>query len=97
RQSLRSPYTTLFRSVREEHLRRVQAVAAKAALVALHESHLAHGGGSLQLVHGLRPARPAEALHALGNGAAGDEDDSAAFAHEARDRKSTRLNSSHEW
>src|SRR5712691_9050161 len=56
--------------MREEHLRRVQSVLAEARFVYLHESHLPDRGGGLQLVHGVRAPCPAEALHALGNGAA---------------------------
>jgi hypothetical protein len=71
--------------VREQHLGGAQAVAAEAALVALHEPHLPHGGRGLQLVHGLRAARPAEPLHALRDRAARHEDDAAAGAHQRRD------------
>ena len=69
----------------EEHLRGAQVMAPEAALVALHEPHLAYGSGGLQLVHGLRPPRPAQAQHAFGDGAARDEDHAPAAAHESRD------------
>src|SRR5688572_3066740 len=60
--------------MRQQHLGRVQAVAAEAAFIALGEPHLAYRGGRLQLVHGVRAARPAQALHALGDGAARHQD-----------------------
>jgi hypothetical protein len=66
--------------MREQHLRRMQAVAAKAALVALHQAHLAHGRGRLQLVHGMRAARPAQALHALRDRAARHQEDALSHA-----------------
>ncbi len=58
--------------VRQQHLRAAQAVFAQLRLVHLHQAHLADGGGGLQFVQFLRPRRPAQALHALGDGAAGD-------------------------
>ena len=57
--------------VREQDLRGGEAVFAKAGLVALREPHLADGGGGLQLVDRARPLAPAQALQALGDGAAG--------------------------
>src|SRR6185295_4264717 len=45
----------------------------------------ADSGGGLQLVHGVRPPRPAQAQDTLRDGAARHEDDAAALAHEARD------------
>src|SRR6266852_2174973 len=47
----------------------------EAGLVYLNEPHLPDRGGGLQLVHGARAARPAQALDALGDGAARDQDE----------------------
>ena len=59
----------------EEYLRGMQIVLAKTGFVSLHQSHLSHRSCGLQLMHGVRTLAPIEALHALGNSAAGDEDD----------------------
>src|SRR2546430_13500085 len=49
-----------------------------------------------QFVHCVRAPRPTQALHALGDRAARDQDELvAALAKLCEDRKSTRLNSSH--
>jgi hypothetical protein len=55
--------------VGEQDLRGVQAVFGQ-GFVGLGQAHLADGCGGLQLVHGVRARRPAEALHAGGDGAA---------------------------
>src|SRR6185369_5065163 len=72
-------------SVRQQDLRAVQPVAAERAFVALREPHLPHRGRRLELVHGVRAPRPAQALHALGDGAARDDDDAPAQAPQRRD------------
>src|SRR6185503_4471981 len=71
--------------VGQQHLRGLQAVAAEGGLVGLREPHLADGGGGLQLVHGVRAFLPAEALHALGDRAARDQDDLLAHLAERGD------------
>mmetsp|Transcript_53734 Transcript_53734/g.126549 ORF Transcript_53734/g.126549 Transcript_53734/m.126549 type:complete len:235 (-) Transcript_53734:393-1097(-) len=55
----------------EQHLGAVQAVGTKLAFVHLRQAHLADGRRRLQLVQFLGPRRPAQPLHALGDGAAG--------------------------
>ena len=61
--------------MREQHLRAAQTLLAQLGLVHLRQAHLADGGGGLQLSHLARALGPAQALHALGDGAAGDHDD----------------------
>ena len=57
----------------EQYLRGVERMRAKAGFVDLHQTHLTHRRGRLQLVHGVRPAAPVQALHALGDSATGDQ------------------------
>ena len=59
--------------VRQQDLRRFQPMFSEGGFIGLGEPHLAHGGGGLQVVHGLRAGFPAEALHAGRDGARGDE------------------------
>ncbi len=59
----------------EQHLGSAKTVFPEAGLVDLHKAHLPHGRRRLQLVNGLGAFRPAQALHAFRNGAAGNEDD----------------------
>ena len=59
--------------VGEQQLRCEQIVRAEARFIGLDQPHLADGGGSLQLVQGVRPPLPAEALHARGDGSAGNQ------------------------
>ena len=61
--------------VRQQHLRGMQAVLAEAALVDLHQAHLAHRGGGLQIVHRSGAFVPAEALHAFGDRAGRNQHD----------------------
>ena len=68
--------------MRQQHLRRGHAVLAQLGLVHLRQAHLADGGGGLQLVQFVRTAGPAQALHALGDGAAGHHDHLAALGGE---------------
>src|SRR5882672_2316313 len=58
---------------------------AEAGLVYLHEPHLSDRGGGLKLVHGGRAARPSEALHALGDCAARNDNNLLARLAQARD------------
>nr|GEU28071.1 probable solanesyl-diphosphate synthase 3, chloroplastic [Tanacetum cinerariifolium] len=53
--------------VREQHLRRAEAVGAEAGLVDLRQAHLANGRAGLQFVDVVRAALEAEAQHAFGN------------------------------
>ena len=71
--------------VRQQHLGGMQLVAAEDRFVGLHQAGLAHGGGSLQLVDGLGPPGPAQALHAFGDGAAGNQHHLLALSDQARD------------
>ena len=61
--------------VGQQDLRAAQAVFAQLGFVHVHQTHLAHGSGSLQLMHFMRAGGPAQAFHAFGDGAAGDHDD----------------------
>ena len=74
--------------VREQHLRTVHALLAQLGFVHLRQTHLADGGGGLQFVDFTRAHLPAQALHALGHGAAGNHDDFPVFcaraAHQCR-------------
>ena len=70
--------------VRQQHLRAGQAVFAQLGLVDLRQTHLADGGRGLQQVDVARPTRPAQPLHALGNGATGHHDHFAPIAHQRR-------------
>jgi hypothetical protein len=71
--------------VREEHLRRSHAVLAQLGFVHLRQAHLAHGGGGLQFVDLVRAGGPAQALHALGDRAAGHHDHLAALLRQRRE------------
>ncbi|MCY1304978.1 hypothetical protein D9M68_813490 [compost metagenome] len=53
----------------QQHLRGANAIARELALIDLRQAHLADGRSRLQLVDFLRPAHPAQALHAFGDGA----------------------------
>src|SRR5262245_29918175 len=57
----------------------------EAGLVYLHQSHLSDRCCGLELVHGARAARPAQALRPLGDGAARDDDKLLAGLAELRD------------
>ena len=59
----------------EQHLGGVQPVLLEAGFPGLHQPHLADGGGGLQLMHGIRAARPAQPGHALGHRAGGHHHD----------------------
>jgi hypothetical protein len=59
-------------------------VGAKTAFIGLDQAHLAHGGGGLEFVQGLGALLPTQALDALGNGAAADQDDFPAQFREGR-------------
>jgi kynureninase len=61
--------------VREQHLRSADAMGREAALVRLHESHLADCRCGLQLVHRGGTPDPAEPLDAFGDRAGRDQDD----------------------
>jgi hypothetical protein len=63
----------------QQDLRGFQAVVEEGGLVGLRQAHLAHGGGGLQLMHGVGPRCPAQALHAGGDGAGGDQQHLAAL------------------
>jgi hypothetical protein len=52
---------------------------AKRGFIGLSQPHLADRRSCLEVVHGLRAARPSEALHAGGDGAGGDEEHLATF------------------
>ena len=71
--------------VRQQHLRRVQAVLHEGGFVRLHETHLADGGRCLQFVDGLRARGPAQSRDAFGDRAGGNQHDLAATAFEQRD------------
>ena len=60
--------------VGEQYLRAANAVLAQLGFVHLCQAHLAHGRRRLQFVHLAWAHTPAQALHALGHGAAGDHD-----------------------
>ena len=70
--------------MRQQHLRAGEALFAQLGLVHLRQAHLADGGGGLQLVQLLRPAGPAQALHAFGDRAAGDHHHLAPLAGQFR-------------
>ena len=55
--------------VREQHLCGLEPVLLELGLISAHETHLADGGGGLQLVQGLGPLLEAQARHAFGDGA----------------------------
>ena len=55
--------------MREENLRRPDAVGGEMLLIGLHETHLSNGGGRLKLADARGARGPAEALHAFHNGA----------------------------
>ena len=57
----------------QQYLCGVQAMLAEAGFVHLHQSHLADCGGGLQFVYRAGALFPAQALHALGYRAAGDQ------------------------
>ena len=59
----------------QQHLGTGHAFAAQLGLVHLGQPHLTDGSSGLQLMHLGRTRGPAQALHAFGNGAAGDHDD----------------------
>ncbi|MNT43837.1 hypothetical protein D3C72_1803280 [compost metagenome] len=59
----------------QQYLGTAQVLFAQLGFVHLHQAHLANGGSGLQLMNLLGALVPAQALHALGNGAAGDHDD----------------------
>ena len=61
--------------VRQQHLGAAQSLLAQLGLVHLDQAHLTDGGSGLQLVDFVRASGPAQALHALGNGATGNHDD----------------------
>ena len=53
--------------VRKQNLCGVQPEMRESGFVGLHQAHLPDRGRGLQCVDGVRPSRPTEALHALGN------------------------------
>jgi hypothetical protein len=61
--------------VRQQHLGAAQALLAQLGFVHLRQAHLTDGCSRLQFVDLAGALRPAQALHALGNGAAGHHDD----------------------
>ncbi|MPN02206.1 hypothetical protein SDC9_149420 [bioreactor metagenome] len=66
--------------MREQHLRVAHTLLAQLGLVHLRQPHLTDGGSGLQFVDFAGPRRPSQALHTLGDGAAGDHDDLAPHA-----------------
>ena len=71
--------------MRQQNLRGFQVVLEKGGLIGLRQPHLANRRGRLQIVHGFRTRRPAQALHASGNGARRHQQDLLASRIERRD------------
>ena len=69
----------------KQNLRGVYAVFAEGGLVGLDQSGLSDGGGGLFFMNGLWAAAPAQALHAAGDRAGGDENDFASLFAQAGD------------
>ena len=61
--------------MRQQDLRGMQVVLAETGFVGFDQAHLADGGGRLQFVERVRPALPAQPLHAFGNRAARHQHD----------------------
>ena len=59
--------------MREQDLRGGEPVFAKGRFVDLHQAHLPHGGGGLQLIDFMRTRFPAEPLHTFGDRATRDQ------------------------
>ena len=61
--------------MREQHLRRVQAMRSERLFVHIDKAHLSDGGSGLQLGHRFRALDPAQSRHALGDRTGGHEND----------------------